>query len=74
MSSVEDILSSDLFKGFLKSAVQDLKDSNIVNPTRKKKQHRKTFLGRVKPEDALMAEVKYGLLVSCITHCQLVGC
>lgn len=58
ISSVGDILNSDLFKGFLKSAVQDLKESNIVNPSRTKRQFRKSFLGKVKPDEALLAEVR----------------
>lgn len=43
-------MSSELFQNFLKSAVQELKESNIVNPTRSKKQHRMSFLGRAKTE------------------------
>jgi len=61
---VEEILTSELFKTFLKEAVQDLKASNIVNPNKRmKKQNKKTFLGRVKPDSARMAEVR-----RCFTH------
>lgn len=57
ISSVEAIVGSDLFHQFLKSAVQDLKEANVVNPNRSKKQNRMSFLGRVKGEDTHQAEV-----------------
>ena len=43
-------MNSELFQNFLKSAVKELKESNIVNPTRSKKQHRMSFLGRAKTD------------------------
>lgn len=57
VSSVEAIIGSDLFGQFLKSAVKDLKDANVVNPTRSKKLNRMSFLGRVKGDDSQKAEV-----------------
>lgn len=56
---MEAIISSDLFCQFLKSAVKDLKEANVVNPTRSKKQYRVSFLGRVKGEDSQKAEVSH---------------
>lgn len=49
-------MNSKLFQDFLKSAVQELKESNIVNPTRSKR-HRMSFLGRVRTEETQKAEV-----------------
>ena len=47
-------MRSSLFQNFLKSAVQELKESNIVNPTKSKKQYRKRFLSRIKSRDQLV--------------------
>lgn len=60
VSSVDTIIYSELFHQFLKSGVQDLKEANVVNPTRSKKQNRMSFLGRTKTEDSEKAEVSYG--------------
>lgn len=54
---MESIISSDLFRQFLKSGVQNLKEANVVNPTKSKKLHRRSFLGRVKGDDNQKAEV-----------------
>ena len=71
---MEAVLTSDLFKKFLKSAVQDLKESNIVNTNRRmKKQHRKSFLGRVKPYSAHMAEVSSVCVCVCACMCAGAG-
>ncbi len=57
VSSVEAIVSSDLFHQFLKSAVKDLKEANVVMPPKSKKQNRMSFLGRVRADDTHKAEV-----------------
>ena len=60
VSSVEEIVtSSDLFHEFLKSGVKSLKEANVIDPQRSKKQHRMSFLGRVKGEDSQKAEVSH---------------
>lgn len=63
---MEVIINSDLFCQFLKSGVKNLKEANVVNPRRTKRQNRMSFLGRVKGEDK--AEVRY--LLGCFecTH------
>ena len=58
VSSVEEIIGSDLFRQFLKSGVRNLKEANVIDPQRSKKQNRTSFLGRVKGEDAQKAEVR----------------
>ena len=57
MSSVEAIVTSEVFRQFLKSGVRNLKEANVVNPNRSKKQNRISFLGRVKGSDGQKAEV-----------------
>ena len=54
---MEAISSSELFREFLKSGVKDLKNANVVNPNRSKKQNRMSFLGKVKGDGGLKAEV-----------------
>ena len=58
VSSVESIINSELFREFLKSGVKDLKGANVVNPNRSKKQNRMSFLGKVKGDAGLKAEVR----------------
>ncbi len=58
---MEVITNSDIFREFLKSAVKNLKEANVINPQRNKKQHRMSFLGRVKGEDSQKAEVSEDL-------------
>jgi len=57
VSSVELIISSELFHQFLKSGVKGLKEANVVNPTKNKKQNRRRFLSRAKSDDSEKAEV-----------------
>ena len=59
VSSVESILSSSDFREFLKSGVKILKESNVVNSQRTRKQNKMGFLGRVRSDDTKKAEVSF---------------
>ena len=61
VSAIETILNSKHFKQFLKSGVKDLKEANVVNPLKNKKQQRRSFLGRVRADEQ-KAYVSFSML------------